>query len=446
MEKEGNSEGPADPVTLALNEFRVRAEAAASLAEEAKTKAHSEAGFAYNAKIAIEEHARAIAAVKGTVDADFSYLTSIKQKADEAANAAAVARTAAEADARLVAESKAAASNDANSVRGANERSAQQLAAIETIHSGVADALKTVTADAAAVNAAKATVEATVAPAQAAQTQISEILAKVNVDSASIAKNEADAKELIASLTEVAETAKAAQQRVTEYENKLLEQTSLYQELRSKIEGLLPGATSAGLASAFRAQRDRFKKSQGFWLIAFVATIVLLLAAGFYGLPISSQRTLPQAMKQTASQAVPQATQQTSPPSVQPETTNDSWEALLRHFVSRLPLVLPLIWFGIYAGGNYMLAIRGEEEYAFKEAVSTAFEGYKREMASIPNPPGNATPPIVSFCENVLQALTRRPGQIYEGPHDDMTPLGSVAKAVSDTAEALKAITEKIKP
>jgi len=31
-----------------------------------------------------------------------------------------------------------------------------------------------------------------------------------------------------------------------------------------------------------------------------------------------------------------------------------------------------------------MLALRVQEEYAFKEAISATFEGYKREMANIP--------------------------------------------------------------
>ncbi len=49
----------------------------------------------------------------------------------------------------------------------------------------------------------------------------------------------------------------------------------------------------------------------------------------------------------------------------------------------RLQIVLPIIWLAIYAGRNYMMSVRMEEDYAYKEAISTAFEGYKREMEKI---------------------------------------------------------------
>ena len=127
------------------------------------------------------------------------------------------------------------------------------------------------------------------------------------------------------------------------------------------------------------------------WLITFVVTIIALLIIGFFGLPGSE--------------------------------SSDTWDSILRHLTTRLPIIIPLVWLGIYAGRNYMLAIRLEEEYAFKEAVSTSFEGYKREMASISAVGNNEAPPLIVLCENVLRALAQRPGRIYEGRHDDITPL-----------------------
>jgi hypothetical protein len=93
-----------------------------------------------------------------------------------------------------------------------------------------------------------------------------------------------------------------------------------------------------------------------------------------------------------------------------------------------------------------MLALRVEEEYAFKEAVSTAFEGYKREMVGIAASGENAMPPLVSLCENVLNALTQRPGRIYEGRHDDITPLTPLAKTLGDAVQSIRPAAKADKP
>jgi len=87
--------------------------------------------------------------------------------------------------------------------------------------------------------------------------------------------------------------------------------------------------------------------------------IVLLFIVGFVGLPGLWPRT-------TAGAA------------------QESWEAILRHFTSRLPVVIPLVWLAIYAGRHYTIALRVQEEYAFKEAVSTAFEGSSEKWQAFP--------------------------------------------------------------
>src|SRR5205807_9573247 len=90
------------------------------------------------------------------------------------------------------------------------------------------------------------------------------------------------------------------------------------------------------------------------------------------------------------------------------------------------------VWLAVYAGRNYMLALRLQEEYAFKEALSTSFEGYKREMTGIPAA-GDQLLPILTLCNNVLETLALRPGRLYEGKHDDITPLSPLAGLLGGT-------------
>ena len=111
--------------------------------------------------------------------------------------------------------------------------------------------------------------------------------------------------------------------------------------------------------------------------------------------------------------------------------------------MNRLPFVIPLVWLAIYAGRHYSLALRLQEEYAFKEALSTAFEGYKREMASIPSGAEGTATPLVTLCENVLTTLAQRPGRIYEGRHHDITPLAPLAGVVDRMIGAVKGKGDK---
>jgi len=403
-----NDNPQSDTLAADLLRIKERAENAARAAEEASSKANSESGFAYNAKQNAEDHARAIAQVRGTVDADFTWLTTTKKNAEDLSQAVAAAKTSAEADARATSEHKSTSEKDAAAIRAAAENVTTSLAAVAKAQADATTALTDVTNGAASVAVTKASAEANAAAIQTLQSQLAELASKAKADGQAITENEVNARSLISSINEIVAKVKETQQKVSQYETELARLTESHQALHVKIEGLLPNATSAGLASAFRNQKARFSKPQRNWLITFVVAICLLLAAGLVGLP-----------------------------GFWPNSGAETWDAIFRHFVTRLPLVAPLVWLAIYAGRHYMLALRVEEEYAFKEAVSTAFEGYKREMAGISTVGDSTHPPLVTLCENVLRALAQRPGRIYEGRQDDITPLPPVAKVIGDVTQTI---------
>ena len=379
----------------AMEELRSRANALLKQVEEDNRKANSESGFAFNAKVNAEEHAKAIAQIRGTVEATFAGLTSTKASTDTLEQAIAASRGAAEADAKSISDTKSAVTLSAAQVTAAGDRVTAILPSIEQGSK-----------DANAITAAKAGADASAAAIQLLQTQMSEATAKATSDATTIAKSEEDSKTLVASMTDARNRANEASARLKAYEEDIQKQGTAFVQMQAKLESLLPHATSVGLASAFHNQKARFSKPQPYWLGLFVAAIVLLLAAACYGLP----------------------------------ATNDTWDSILRHFVNRLPIVAPLVWLAIYAGHHYNMALRMEEDYAFKEAVSTAFEGYKREMLGIPAREGSFDNPLVTLCENVLRALAERPGRIYEGRTEVVTPLTPVGTMLKDTvAEVMKA-------
>ena len=79
-----------------------------------------------------------------------------------------------------------------------------------------------------------------------------------------------------------------------------------------------------------------------------------------------------------------------------------------------------------------------EEDYAYKEAISTAFEGYKREMEKIAAGDGENPSPITILCTNILRAISERPGRIYEGKQQDinlLTEIQGIAEKSRDLAK-----------
>jgi hypothetical protein len=104
----------------------------------------------------------------------------------------------------------------------------------------------------------------------------------------------------------------------------------------------------------------------------------------------------------------------------------------------RLPIMAPLIWLAIYAGRNYMNSLRLEEDYAYKEAISTAFEGYKREMEKIAGGDAVSLAPITILCTNVLRAIAERPGRIYEGKQQDINLFSETTAVMEKLAEHSK--------
>jgi hypothetical protein len=386
--------------------IKAKAETAFAAAEEANRKANSESGYAYNAKQNAEDHAKAVAQLRGSVEADVNWLTTTKKNVEESAAFITTAKQNVDADLRSVAESKTAL----DALLGRAEPAA---AFIEQVKEDVTAVSKRVFEDAGEVTHRRASIETGQSTVAALQLQVSEGAARVQVDATSTAARAADAQALLTSLADVTEKAKTSHDRVIAYEQTLAQLAKDFDGLHSKIEALLPGATSAGLASAFRDQKTRFTRPQQIWGIAFIVAIMGLLGLGLVGSPAFA-------------------------------VDGVTWETTLRHILSRLPVALPLVWLALYAGRNYMLALRLQEDYAYKEAVSTAFEGYRREMGSIVGS-GEQGTPVITLAESVLRTLAQRPGRLYDGKHDDLTPLTPVAKLLKETkiAKALGIVETK---
>jgi uncharacterized coiled-coil DUF342 family protein len=390
-----------------------QAEEAARKAHEARQRADDDASYAHNAKMAAEEHSKTIAALKAQADADASWFTTTKQNADEVRAAITQIRVEAESSkqsaATAVAEierSRAAAKSGAEQV-DLLKAQAEKHGSDTATHSRSAGACATQAGESAeAAAGAHAKAEKLLAQVTEHATKTAEQAVQIEAALQDIKQSEDASRALVATMA-VADKKSAQVLAIIEgHESDLARLKAECDTLHKRIESLLPNATSAGLATAFRDQKSRFTRPQRGWLAAFILAIVALLGAGLYGLP----------------------------------TADGSWDQMAKHFINRLPLIAPLVWLAVYAGRHYGLALRLQEEYAYKEAVSAAFEGYKREMTSVAAAVEGPAGPLVTLCESVLRTLGQRPGRIYEGKHEDITALTPLATAVKDGAQAAAGI------
>jgi hypothetical protein len=416
----GNGEATIDPAGAAvpqpvIDALLQRLNAAVTNAEEANRKANSEALYAFNAKTTCEAHATEISKIKGAVEAESTWLATTRKSVEDAAQTTATAVAEAVTNARVITASKADVDAAVLAIESASAQSQNGLTAIEAAQTEAKNVKQRIADAAAEVVQTKATVDTQSSAVQALHTQVSTAAADVQVHSATVMDCKNRSVTLLGLMEDVKQTATSAQARAAEYEEQLKQLGADCADLHKKIEALLPGATSAGLASAFENEKRRFVLPQlvsvGIFVIAAIALAV-----------IGSQH-----LKDVATQAA---------------GTAITWDLVLRNIANRLLLVGPLLWVGYVALRNFTTALRLQEDYAYKEVISRSFEGYKREMANLP--PNVDVAPLVRLCENVLTTIGQRPGRLYEGKHDDITPLTPLTSLTKDVLKAVNDLAAKI--
>lgn len=207
----------------------------------------------------------------------------------------------------------------------------------------------------------------------------------------------------------LAARAETVDQQLKDYEKKLVDLQSLCADQLRTIEGLLPGATSAGLASAFDMRRQTFLSPQRLWQWAFVGSLGLLVVIGATGLwHISQMDTVP------------------------------TYDELARLWLGRLPIVIALVWLALYSSRESALAKRLEEDYGYKSAIAACFEGFRKQMSEL-GKEADAQSPVGKLCADTLRTIAAPPGRIYDKHKLTISP-------TSELAETAKSVKEIVAP
>ena len=101
--------------------------------------------------------------------------------------------------------------------------------------------------------------------------------------------------------------------------------------------------------------------------------------------------------------------------------TIPTFEEVVRLWVARIPFAAPFIYLAYYASRESGLAKRLEEEYGYKSALSSCFEGFRKQMSEITNNVPTEHP-LAKLCANTLATIANPPGRIYEKHKPGVTP------------------------
>ena len=165
----------------------------------------------------------------------------------------------------------------------------------------------------------------------------------------------------------------------SEFESQANAMEKTYLELKARIESLLPGATSAGLASAFKERKDKIERTKKGWIIGALLSSVALVSLGVCSL--------------------------------------FGWmpsQGLVLSVAGRSVIIVGLIFIEEFCRRNYNVATRLSEAYAYKEVLATSYLGYKEQMEEIPMPRKGDQEPDKGhsvLMQTLLEKLREDPGK-----------------------------------
>lgn len=242
-----------------------------------------------------------------------------------------------------------------------------------------------------AANAQLTEAEGLKARTQSASDTVTSLLAESRTSKTTIDADAATIKEAVNLSNQSAEATKTladkaanVEQRITQYEGELAAFKKQSEDQLKTIEGLLPGAASAGLAHAFDERRKTFLGPGTKWQWVFVGSLV--------GVVVISGTGLWHAI------------------------TSDSvftYDELFRLWLSRLPIIVALVWLAVHSSHEAALAKRLEEDYGYKAAISSSFLGFNKQMSELSATAAEGTP-LAKLCTDTLTTIATPPGRIYD--------------------------------
>ncbi len=180
--------------------------------------------------------------------------------------------------------------------------------------------------------------------------------------------------------------------------------------LKKGIEGFLPEATSAGLASAYGKHKEEAAKSALMYTKLFTLAIVLLSVAGIVVDVFLAN--------------------------VVYAGDVSFWN---ERFVLTVSIALPVVWWAAFCSKRRSENNRLYEEYAHKEALAKSYNSYRQQIEALP---GQNEELLKKLLDVAIEAVAYNPSQTLDKKHGDKTP---VHEAIEKLREELKDLIPKKK-
>lgn len=205
----------------------------------------------------------------------------------------------------------------------------------------------------------------------------------------------------------LADISSEIENRIAAYEKKLAELKDQSAAQLEEIVKLLPGATSAGLATSFDQRRQTFLKPQNRWQWLFIGSVIAIIVLALTGLW-----------------------------HVYSASTILTYDAIIRLWLARLPVIGSLIWLAMHSSRESALAKRLEEDYGYKAAIAASFMGFHKQLDEI-GQAAASNEPLSKLCQDTLKTIASPPGRIYDKHKLIVSPTSEIAEIAENAAKVV---------
>lgn len=189
------------------------------------------------------------------------------------------------------------------------------------------------------------------------------------------------------------------EQRILELDNFKKEQRTKYEELNNEINSLIPGATTAGLASAYSQLKKEFDSpiktyTRLFYvaisMISFFALFTVVKSIGVFYIEFIDLV---------------------------------DFTEISNNFINRLPLYIPLVWLALFSSKRRSEAQRLQQEYAHKEALAKSYQSFKMQIEQLQTQDDEL---MKKLLNTAINAISKNASETLDKKHGDQTPINEI--------------------
>ena len=197
------------------------------------------------------------------------------------------------------------------------------------------------------------------------------------------------------------------------YEEKILQleidTTDKVNKLTSSIESLLPSALSAGLASAYRIQKESYNKQLKWTNRNIYFSFLLLFSLGIINISLADY------------------------------FINLSFESFIKRLALQVTAIFAIIWFLIFSISRLNKLTRLQQEYSHKESLLSSYSNFKEQIELLKNE-NEYKEILIKLMKISLDAVEFNPAKILEKNDKPEIPTTEIFNKITDM---LKSVTTK---